>query len=100
MRLTAGLAYLAPLYGIRVNCIVPDWIDTGPTRDYLTALPLAERVARQIPTRLQTSEEFAEAVVEISLRENCAGRVVLCRSGRPLEAIEYDDPGFRRLEPF
>jgi NAD(P)-dependent dehydrogenase (short-subunit alcohol dehydrogenase family) len=54
MRLTAGLGYLNASHGIRVNCIVPDWIDTGPTRDYLAGLPLAERAARQFPTRIQT----------------------------------------------
>jgi hypothetical protein len=57
---------------VRVNCIVPDAIDSA--------------------------EAFAEAVLELALREDCAGRVVLYRTGKPAELIEYGDPGYRHLE--
>jgi NAD(P)-dependent dehydrogenase (short-subunit alcohol dehydrogenase family) len=74
MRFSAALRFLHPQHGIRVNCIVPC-------------------------AQLQP-DEFADAVVELSRREACAGRVVLCRAGQPLEFVTYDDPGYRALEPF
>jgi 3-oxoacyl-[acyl-carrier protein] reductase len=74
MRFTASLRFLQPQHGIRVNCIVPDG-------------------------GLQ-AEEFATAVVELSRRESCAGRVVLCRGGQPLELIPFGDPGYQVLEAF
>jgi hypothetical protein len=39
-------------------------------------------------------------VVELSRRESCAGRVVLCRAGRPLELVPHGDQGYQLLEPF
>lgn len=69
MRFTAALAWLQASHGIRVNCIVPDVI--------------------------QTPEEFATAVLAISCKD-CSGRVVLCSTGRPLEVIDYSDPGYRQ----
>ncbi|MET0291808.1 MAG: SDR family NAD(P)-dependent oxidoreductase [Steroidobacteraceae bacterium] len=74
MRFTAALRFLQEQSGIRVNCIVPD----GQIQD----------------------QEFADSVVELSRRESFAGRVVLCRSGRPLELVPYGDPGYQVLEPF
>lgn len=74
MRFTSTLRFLHAQHGIRVNCIVPDG-------------------------QLQ-QDEFSAAVVELSRRETCAGRVVLCRSGRPLELVPYGDQGYQLLEPF
>jgi NAD(P)-dependent dehydrogenase (short-subunit alcohol dehydrogenase family) len=74
MRFSSALSFLQPQHGIRVNCIVPDG-------------------------HLQ-NEEFASAVVELSRRESCAGRVVLCRAGRPLELVPDGDQGYQLLEPF
>jgi NAD(P)-dependent dehydrogenase (short-subunit alcohol dehydrogenase family) len=100
MRFTAALRFLKARYGIRVNCIVPDWIATEYRLAWLQGLAPDDRAARGIPAAITTPAQFAAAVVELSQRENCAGRVVLCRSGRPLEFVEYGDPGFRQLEPF
>lgn len=72
-RLTAALRSLQD-QRIRVNCIAPDSIDTA--------------------------ENFAVAAVGLALREDCAGRVVLYRAGRALEAVEYGDPGYRQTQPF
>lgn len=74
MRFSAALSFLQHRHNIRVNCLVPE----GPL----------------------SMEEFAEAVVELSRRETSAGRVVLCRSGRPLEVVACGDPGYQVLEPF
>jgi NAD(P)-dependent dehydrogenase (short-subunit alcohol dehydrogenase family) len=73
MRFTAALAWLDASHGIRVNCIVPDVI--------------------------QTPREFAAAVLDISC-SRCAGRVILCSSGKPLQVIDYSDPGYRQSAPF
>jgi NAD(P)-dependent dehydrogenase (short-subunit alcohol dehydrogenase family) len=71
MRLTAALRDWQRDHRVRVNCIVPDAIDSA--------------------------EEFADAVLNLALREDCAGRIVLFRTGRPAEVIEYGDPGYRQL---
>ncbi len=72
MRLTAALRDWHREHKVRVNCIAPDVIDSA--------------------------DDFAEAVLELALREDCAGRVVLYRTGKPAELIEYGDPGYRQVE--
>lgn len=74
MRFTAGLRSLHEGRGIRVNCIVPDHI--------------------------HEPEAFAVSVVELALREDCAGRVVLYRDGAIREVVEYADQGYHRTEPW
>jgi meso-butanediol dehydrogenase / (S,S)-butanediol dehydrogenase / diacetyl reductase len=74
MRFTAAFKNLSESQGVRVNCIVPDVISS--------------------------TEEFAFAVLDLALREDCAGRVVLYRAGAAREAVEFGDPGYRRAEPF
>lgn len=71
-RLTAALRSLQE-QKIRVNCIAPDVIDAA--------------------------EDFAAAAINLALREDFAGRVVLYRAGRPVEAVEYGDPGYRQTHP-
>lgn len=100
MRFSAGLRFLQPAHGIRVNCIVPDYIATEYRLACVGSMAAAERAARGIPEQLTTPEQFAGAVVALSEREDCAGRVVLCRSGQPLELVEYGDPGYSRLEAY
>jgi NAD(P)-dependent dehydrogenase (short-subunit alcohol dehydrogenase family) len=72
LRFTAALRSLQG-QKIRVNCIAPDVIDSP--------------------------EEFAVAAVNLALREDCAGRVVLYRSGLPAELVDYGDPGYRQAHP-
>jgi 2-hydroxycyclohexanecarboxyl-CoA dehydrogenase len=72
MRLTAALRGWHREHKVRVNCIVPDAIISA--------------------------DEFAEAVLDLALREDCAGRILLFRAGLPSEIIEYGDPGYRQLE--
>jgi NAD(P)-dependent dehydrogenase (short-subunit alcohol dehydrogenase family) len=74
MRFTASLRGLKAEHGIRVNCIVPDVIDSA--------------------------DSFAVSVLELALREDCAGRIVLYRDGTAREVVEYGDPGYRRVEPW
>jgi NAD(P)-dependent dehydrogenase (short-subunit alcohol dehydrogenase family) len=71
VRLTAALRSLQDMK-IRVNCIAPDAIGAV--------------------------DEFAAAAVSLALQEDCAGRVALYRAGKPLELVEYGDPGYRQLQ--
>lgn len=72
MRLTAALRGWHADYKVRVNCLVPDAINSA--------------------------EEFADAALELALREDWAGCVVLYRAGQPTQVIECGDPGYRQLE--
>jgi NAD(P)-dependent dehydrogenase (short-subunit alcohol dehydrogenase family) len=72
VRLTAALCSLKD-QKIRVNCIAPDVIEEV--------------------------EDFAATAVALALREDCAGRVVLYRTGRAAELVEFGDPGFRQTQP-
>ncbi len=100
MRFTTSLGFLRDLHGIRVNCIVPDWIATEYRLGWLARLPEEVRAAKAVPAAPTTPEQFAAAVVDLSLREQYSGRVLLCRSGQPLEFVKHGDPGYRRLEPY
>jgi len=72
VRLTTTLGSLRE-QKIRVNCIAPDAIEEV--------------------------EDFAAAAISLALREDCAGRVVLYRTGRAAELVEFGDPGFRQTQP-
>jgi NAD(P)-dependent dehydrogenase (short-subunit alcohol dehydrogenase family) len=71
VRLTAALRSLQE-QKIRVNCIAPDVISSA--------------------------EDFAVAAVNLALREDCAGRVALYRTGQALQLVDYGDPGFRQTQ--
>jgi meso-butanediol dehydrogenase / (S,S)-butanediol dehydrogenase / diacetyl reductase len=69
LRLTAALRSLQT-QKIRVNCIAPDVISSP--------------------------EDFAVAAVSLALREECAGRVALYRTGKAIQLVDYGDPGYRQ----
>jgi NAD(P)-dependent dehydrogenase (short-subunit alcohol dehydrogenase family) len=71
LRFTAALRSLQS-QKIRVNCIAPDAI--------------------------HSPEDFAQAAVSLAMREECAGRIVLYRSGA-VELVDYGDPGYRQAHP-
>jgi NAD(P)-dependent dehydrogenase (short-subunit alcohol dehydrogenase family) len=72
LRLTAALRSLQA-QKIRVNCIAPEII--GPVDD------------------------FAVAAVNLALREDYAGRVLLYRTASNVEVVDYGDPGYRQSHP-
>lgn len=72
LRLTAALRSLEE-QKIRVNCLAPDRIDSP--------------------------EAFAQAAVNLALREDYAGRVVLYRESERLEVVDFGDPGYRMAHP-
>jgi NAD(P)-dependent dehydrogenase (short-subunit alcohol dehydrogenase family) len=87
IRFTTSLADLRERMGVRVNCVVPDWIATERGRAELARLTPAERAraSKQVPM-----EEIADTVEELVRADDVAGRVVVLRGGEP--AVFYPDP--------
>jgi NAD(P)-dependent dehydrogenase (short-subunit alcohol dehydrogenase family) len=98
MHLTATLAGLREREGIRVNCIVPDWVATEEVKSYWEALSPQQRKERGAPDVLITLDEIADAVVQLATDESLAGRVMVCWCGQPRCFIPFGDPGYSRLE--
>jgi NAD(P)-dependent dehydrogenase (short-subunit alcohol dehydrogenase family) len=76
IRLTATLAPLSESHGVRVNCVVPDWVATDRGVRERAALPVAERGPELVPLEVLT-----DAVVRFVEDETLAGRVVLLDRG-------------------
>lgn len=72
LRLTAALRCLQE-QRIRVNCLAPDRIDSP--------------------------EAFARAAVDLAMREDYAGRVLLYRSAADIAVVDFGDPGYRMAHP-
>lgn len=98
MHLTATLAHLREQFGIRVNCLVPDWVATEEVRAYWDALTPEERKERGVPEVLTSVDEIADAVVQLLTDETLAGRVMVWWNGQPRRLIEFGDPGYASLE--
>jgi NAD(P)-dependent dehydrogenase (short-subunit alcohol dehydrogenase family) len=89
-RFSAALAPLHARFGIRVNCICPDWVDTPMsrrTRDRMTP----EEEAATVPTGILAPEEIADAAVELIGDDSLAGRVMACWCGEPRSLFPVPD---------
>jgi NAD(P)-dependent dehydrogenase (short-subunit alcohol dehydrogenase family) len=75
IRLTATLAPLAEREGVRVNCIVPNWIGTPEVYEEIATMTREERA--EVPAELTPPEAIAEAVLQFVEEETHAGRVLL-----------------------
>ncbi|MFI5707332.1 SDR family NAD(P)-dependent oxidoreductase [Kribbella sp. NPDC051620] len=71
IRFTATLAPLRESHGVRVNCVVPDWVATERGISEYEELPEAERGPAQVPLATLT-----DAVVKLVTDESLAGRAV------------------------
>jgi NAD(P)-dependent dehydrogenase (short-subunit alcohol dehydrogenase family) len=89
IRLTATLAPLAETDDVRVNCVVPQWIETEEVRREIAAMSPQEQAS--VPRLLQPAE-VADAVVGLVEDDPLAGRVLMmwCE-----EAPSLMDPGRR-----
>jgi NAD(P)-dependent dehydrogenase (short-subunit alcohol dehydrogenase family) len=76
-RLATTMSWLREAYGIRVNCIVPDWVATDEIRAYVDALTPEQRRADGVPATLTTLDEIAEAVLRLITDESLNGRVLV-----------------------
>ncbi len=72
IRLTTTLAPLAESHGVRVNCVVPDWVATERGIQEREELPEAERGPALVPLELLT-----DAVVRFVEDDALTGRVLL-----------------------
>jgi NAD(P)-dependent dehydrogenase (short-subunit alcohol dehydrogenase family) len=91
-RLTATLAPLAERDRVRVNCIVPNWIETLEVLTEIEAMSPEERAG--VPTVMTKPEEIASLAVELVENEGLAGRVFIWWTGKEPRAVPLDDlPG-------
>lgn len=81
MRLTTTLAPLAKCNGVRVNCLVPDWVATPELQNYVASLSPDERRAQDVPDTLISLDELAAAVVQLATDEQLAGRIMIWWNG-------------------
>jgi NAD(P)-dependent dehydrogenase (short-subunit alcohol dehydrogenase family) len=98
IRLTTALGWLGEQEGIRVNCLVPDWVASPEVKAYFDSLTAEQRKKGSVPDVLTTLDEISDAVVEIVTDENLAGRVMVLWSGKPPRLIAAGDRGYERLE--
>jgi NAD(P)-dependent dehydrogenase (short-subunit alcohol dehydrogenase family) len=89
IRLTATLAPLAETDNIRVNCVVPHWIETEEVKREIAALSPFEQA--DVPRLLQPLE-VADAVVGLVEDDTLAGRCLVMWCEEPPHLI---DPGRR-----
>jgi NAD(P)-dependent dehydrogenase (short-subunit alcohol dehydrogenase family) len=80
IRFTSTLDVLRDRMGVRVNCVVPDWILTERARAEIAAMTEAERAAAPEPLPM---EDVADAVVRLIRDDALAGRVLVLRGGAP-----------------
>jgi NAD(P)-dependent dehydrogenase (short-subunit alcohol dehydrogenase family) len=74
IRLTATLAPLAETDNVRVNCVVPQWIETEEVKQEIAAMSLEGQA--NVPRLLQPSE-VADTVVGLVEDDTLAGRVLV-----------------------
>jgi NAD(P)-dependent dehydrogenase (short-subunit alcohol dehydrogenase family) len=98
IRLTTALGWLGEREGIRVNCLVPDWVASPEVKAYFETLTPEQRKRGGVPDVLTSLEEIADAVVELVSDDKLAGRVMIWWSGQPRRLIRVGDPGYERLE--
>jgi NAD(P)-dependent dehydrogenase (short-subunit alcohol dehydrogenase family) len=85
IRFTACLAYAREETGVRVNCVVPDWIATERAHRELAEMTAEQRAAED---PLVDPDELADAVVELIRDDALAGRVVLLPRGGPRRLLD------------
>jgi NAD(P)-dependent dehydrogenase (short-subunit alcohol dehydrogenase family) len=89
IRFTSSLAGMREAMGVRVNCVVPDWIATERTVAELAGMREQVRAVTPAPIPL---EEVADAVAACIGDDRLAGRVMVLWRGEPRRLL---DPGQR-----
>jgi NAD(P)-dependent dehydrogenase (short-subunit alcohol dehydrogenase family) len=85
IRLTATLAPLAETHNVRVNSVVPHWIETAEVQREIAAMSPEERA--NVPRLLQPSE-VADAVVGLVEDDTLAGRILVMWCEEPPHLID------------
>jgi NAD(P)-dependent dehydrogenase (short-subunit alcohol dehydrogenase family) len=98
MHLSAALAVLHTSHGVRVNCLVPDWVATPEVTEFVERMTPGERLAGGVPDVLLSVDDVAGAVVRLATDEALTGRVLVWWCGEPPRFIRREDPGYAVLE--
>jgi NAD(P)-dependent dehydrogenase (short-subunit alcohol dehydrogenase family) len=98
IRLTTMLAWLGEQKGIRVNCLVPDWVATPEVKSYVESLTPTGRRDAKVPDVLTTLDEVASATAHLVMNDQLAGRVMVFWSGKPPGLIPFGDAGYAAIE--
>jgi NAD(P)-dependent dehydrogenase (short-subunit alcohol dehydrogenase family) len=85
IRFTSTLGPLRERFGVRVNCVVPDWVLTERAEVELAAMTPAERAAAPEPVPLPA---LTDAVLAFAGEDTHAGRVVVLRGGEPPRMLD------------
>jgi NAD(P)-dependent dehydrogenase (short-subunit alcohol dehydrogenase family) len=85
IRATSCLAHLHTTRNIRINCIVPDWVETERALQELAAMSEDERA--QMPPRVPLSQ-LCQEVVALIEHERAAGRVIVLWGGQPALTLD------------
>ena len=85
IRFTASVAGLREEMGVRVNCVVPDWIGLDRAHAELAAM---SPVARASAPPFVDPDDVAETVLWFARDDSLAGRVVVMRGGEPRRLLE------------
>lgn len=85
IRFSSSLAALREAIGVRVNCVVPDWLATERAVVELAGMPQEVRAATLAPIPL---EDVADAVVACIRDEGMAGRVMVLWRGEPRRLLD------------
>jgi NAD(P)-dependent dehydrogenase (short-subunit alcohol dehydrogenase family) len=80
IRFTSSLTGLPERAGVRVTCVVPDWVATERARRELAAMTPEERAAAPVPIPL---ERLTSAVVRLVADDALDGVVLALRPGEP-----------------
>jgi len=87
IRFTTCMAHARDEVGVRVNCVVPDWIETERAKSELAAMTPEARAAE---APLVDPVDVADAVVELIADDALFGRVVLLLRGEPRRMLAAD----------
>jgi NAD(P)-dependent dehydrogenase (short-subunit alcohol dehydrogenase family) len=87
IRFSSSLAALGEAIGVRVNCVVPDWLATERAVVELAGMPQEVRAATLAPIRL---EDVADAVMACIRDEGMAGRVMVLWRGEARRLLDQD----------
>jgi NAD(P)-dependent dehydrogenase (short-subunit alcohol dehydrogenase family) len=91
IRLTTTLAPLAQRDGVRVNCVVPNWIGTRAVIAEVEAMSDSDRAEAEVPSVLTPPEEIAEGVLAFVRNDSLAGRVLVWWSTERSELVAVED---------
>jgi NAD(P)-dependent dehydrogenase (short-subunit alcohol dehydrogenase family) len=85
IRFTSTLGPLRERFGVRVNCVVPDWVRTERAEGELAAMTPEERAAAPVPVPLAA---LTDAVVGFIRDDTHAGRALVLRGGEPPRLLD------------